>query len=56
MMRLRSPALRALHRQQIGLLRRWREPKASGEDAADLLLSDILLTINAIPSGIGSTG
>jgi phosphoenolpyruvate carboxylase len=55
MMRLRGPALRALHQQQVELLRRWRERKARGEDAA-ALLPELLLTINAIAGGLGSTG
>jgi phosphoenolpyruvate carboxylase len=54
---LRADALRALHTQQIKLLRRWRELKQQ-EDfaAADALLPDVLLEVNAIASGLRTTG
>jgi phosphoenolpyruvate carboxylase len=54
---LRADALRALHTQQIKLLRRWRELKKQ-EDfaAADALLPDVLLEVNAIASGLRTTG
>jgi phosphoenolpyruvate carboxylase len=47
---LRAPALRPLHERQIDLLREWRR---SGDDA---LLGELLLTVNAIAGGLGSTG
>lgn len=53
---VRAPALRTLHRQQIGLLRQWRARKAQGDPAAGDLLPQLLLTINAIAGGLGSTG
>jgi phosphoenolpyruvate carboxylase len=54
---LRAQALRVLHRQQIALLQDWREKRASGDDAAaDALLPDLLLSINAIASGLRTTG
>lgn len=54
---LRGDALRVLHRQQIELLRDWRERKAAGgEAAADDMLSELLLSINAIASGLRTTG
>jgi phosphoenolpyruvate carboxylase len=46
----RHAALRPLHERQIGLLRGWR---AAPDDAA---LPELLLTVNAIASGLGATG
>ncbi|MEN8131842.1 MAG: phosphoenolpyruvate carboxylase [Pseudomonadota bacterium] len=43
-----------LHRQQIELLQQWRH---SGEPhAAEKILVQLLLTVNAIASGLGATG
>jgi phosphoenolpyruvate carboxylase len=57
MIQLRSQGLRILHNQQIGLLRRWRSYHRMGEAAqADALLPQLLLTVNAIASGLGATG
>jgi len=54
---LRAEALRLLHRQQIALLGEWRARKAAGDEAgADALLPDLLLSINAIASGLRTTG
>ena len=54
---LRTEALRVLHRQQIGLLAEWRGRIALGDTAgADALLPDVLLSINAIASGLRTTG
>lgn len=56
-LRLREAPLRALHLQQIWLLRQWREAKARNDDtAASALLPDLLLSINAIASGLRTTG
>ncbi|TVQ89981.1 MAG: phosphoenolpyruvate carboxylase [Deltaproteobacteria bacterium] len=46
----RQPALEPLHAQQIELLRRWRR---SGDEE---LVPRLLLTVNAIAHGIGTTG
>ncbi len=57
MMNLRSNGLRVLHHQQIALLKAWRsyhrlhEPKLANE-----LVPQLLLTVNAIASGLGTTG
>jgi phosphoenolpyruvate carboxylase len=48
---LRAPALLPLHERQVELIRRWRADP--GDEA---LLGDLLLTVNAIAGGLGSTG
>jgi len=48
---LRAPVLRPLHERQVELIRQWR---ADPDDGA--LLGDLLLTVNAIAGGLGSTG
>ncbi len=54
---LRHNALQILHHQEIDLLRRWRELRDSGrETAADEILPNLLLSINAIASGLRTTG
>ncbi len=56
-LKLRDAGLRALHLHQIALLRRWRGLRASGDQpGADELLPTLLLTINAIASGLRTTG
>jgi phosphoenolpyruvate carboxylase len=56
-LQLRAEALRRLHMQQIALLRQWREYSNSGNsDAADAMLPQLLLSINAIASGLRTTG
>lgn len=54
---LRAAALRTLHQQQIDLLRQWRGLLKSGDDnAANDLLPEVLLSVNAIASGLRTTG
>jgi phosphoenolpyruvate carboxylase len=54
---IREGALGMLHRQQIALLREWRGMLAGGETAkAEQLLPDILVSINALASGLRTTG
>ena len=54
---LRAEALRVLHREQVALLKQWRGRLQSGDAAgADRLLPDLLLSINAIASGLRTTG
>ena len=50
---LRQQGLKTLHHQQIDLLRQWREASAAGDDD---ILPKLLLTVNAIASGLGTTG
>ncbi len=47
---LRQKLLQRLHQQQIDLLRVWRT------DKEPTLLSQLLLTVNAIANGLGTTG
>jgi phosphoenolpyruvate carboxylase len=54
---MRQEPLRVLHRQQIALLREWRAARRLGNDAAAAtILPSLLLTVNAIASGLGGTG
>jgi phosphoenolpyruvate carboxylase len=54
---IRADALLALHTQQVTLLRDWRGALAADDSAgARRLLVDLLLSINAIASGLRTTG
>ena len=54
---LRQEGLRILHRQQIDLLRLWRGFRLTqNHRAAEAELPKLLLTINAIAGGLGTTG
>lgn len=53
---VREEGLQALHRQQITLLRTWRAQQGAGEDASRETLLKLLLTVNAIASGLRTTG
>ena len=54
---LRAEALSVLHLQEIHLLKKWRGLKSAGDEAgADAMLPDLLLSINAIASGLRTTG
>jgi phosphoenolpyruvate carboxylase len=56
-LKLRDAGLRALHMRQVSLLRRWRDLRAGGRGAdADALLPTLLLSVNAIASGLRTTG
>jgi phosphoenolpyruvate carboxylase len=56
MMQVRRQWLHKLHAQQIALLREWRPLQRGGDERAPIVLSQLLLTVNAIASGLGSTG
>jgi phosphoenolpyruvate carboxylase len=57
MMNLRNAGLRVLHQQQIDLLRMWRSyHRMQQPQAAEQLIPQLLLTVNAIASGLGTTG
>ncbi len=51
----RQKPLERLHSQQIELLRRWRQIPADNP-AANSTLAQLLLTVNAIANGLGTTG
>lgn len=54
---IREAPLRMLHRQQIILLREWRTHVAHNDSTkANTLLPKLLLSINAIASGLRTTG
>jgi len=54
---LRSEAMYPLHRQQVYLLRKWRNFTAEGNQAeADTILFELLRCVNAIAGAIGFTG
>ncbi|MGM0704829.1 MAG: phosphoenolpyruvate carboxylase [Bacteroidota bacterium] len=57
MIDLRSKRLAPLHQLQIDQVNTWRALKEQGKtDEAEAMLPDILLVLNAISSGLGSTG
>jgi len=57
MVQLRQTGLRQLHHQQIDLLQQWRQMRQSNNLlAAEKLEGQLLLTVNAIASGLGTTG
>lgn len=54
---IREAPLRVLHAQQIALLKTWRAKVAAGEtEASEAMLPDLLLSINALASGLRTTG
>lgn len=53
----RDAGLRRLHRHQIDLLRQWRARMAAGDmDGAEAYRPAVLLSVNAIASGLRTTG
>lgn len=57
MMNLRANGLKRLHHQQIGLLKAWRSYHRLNElPQAEQLVPQLLLSVNAIASGLGTTG
>jgi phosphoenolpyruvate carboxylase len=56
-LQLRAEALRLLHVDQIKLLTRWRGLRKDGRDAeAEGMLPELFLSVNAIASGLRTTG
>ncbi len=54
---IREAPLRVLHAQQVNLLREWRACLTAGEtEAAEGMLPDLLISINALASGLRTTG
>jgi len=57
MIGLRKDGLDVLHNQQLALLKEWRALRNAGnDDEAEQMIPHLLLTINAIANGLGSTG
>jgi phosphoenolpyruvate carboxylase len=56
-LQLRAEALRLLHLDQIRLLSRWRAAHKEGrESEAEAMLPELFLSVNAIASGLRTTG
>ncbi len=56
-LQLRAEALHLLHHDQIRLLSRWRAARKQGRDAeAESMLPELFLSVNAIASGLRTTG
>jgi phosphoenolpyruvate carboxylase len=56
-LQIRADALLALHTQQVTLLRDWRAASsADDKKSADRFFVDLLVCINAIASGLRTTG
>jgi phosphoenolpyruvate carboxylase len=55
-LQLREPGLIPLHHRQVDLVKRWRTESTHLTAEEDPLLTDLLVTVNAIAGGLGSTG
>ena len=55
-LQLRARALALLHEQQIVTIRAWRAAQKDNPTKAEYLLPRILLSVNAIASGLRTTG
>jgi len=53
---LRARALALLHGQQIEIIKEWRSAQKDNPIKAEALLPRVLLSINAIASGLRTTG
>lgn len=54
---IRESPLKSLHLQQVSLIQKWRQLKNSNQDEeAEKLFPQLLLSINAIASGLRTTG
>jgi phosphoenolpyruvate carboxylase len=54
---IREEPLKLLHAQQVHLLGEWRQEVQAGQsDMAEALMPDLLVSINAIASGLRTTG
>ena len=54
---LRGQPLVSLHHRQINLLKTWRALREEDkQDEADALLPELLMSVNAIASGMRTTG
>lgn len=56
-LQIREAALKTLHMQQVKILKTWRAHKAADEtEKAEALLPDLLVSVNALASGLRTTG
>jgi phosphoenolpyruvate carboxylase len=56
-LKVRENGLRLLHEQQLNLLARWRKKNETGKTKeANAMLPDLRLSVNAIASGLRTTG
>jgi phosphoenolpyruvate carboxylase len=54
---IREEPLKVLHAQQVNLLRDWRTRLQSGQtEAAESMMPDLLISVNALASGLRTTG
>lgn len=54
---IREQPLSELHAQQLGLLRSWRAKVSAGDhEGAEAIIPDLLVSINAVASGLRTTG
>lgn len=56
-LQIREQPLAVLHRQQLALLKKWRGLQAEGRnEEAEGLIPDLLVSVNAVASGLRTTG
>ena len=53
---LRAEALTILHKNQVNNLKQWRNSENLSEDEKDILLNQLLISVNAIANAMGATG
>lgn len=53
---LRASLMATLHKQQVDLLRKWRDEKAKNDPQAEKTQTQLMLTINGIASAMRNTG
>jgi len=53
---LRAEALKPLHKEQVRLLKLWRQSQENSSVNEEKYLHDILMSINAIANALGNTG
>jgi phosphoenolpyruvate carboxylase len=56
-LKMREAPLDVLHAQQLDLLKRWRALRAKGDaEGAEAMIPDLLVSVNALASGLRTTG